>query len=294
MSKFNNPAEKQGLVVTNATLDLAEIKYRRSKQAKYHKPLDCCNQTVNESVLTIQPHDLTFRNVTRTASARSYNDTEIHVTGCTNGMKSKATSGKGGEGDEGRKRKRDELAFAGVAVTKAIFSLNPGNNTHEMNLPTQIGGVCTIQNTGGGNIRVGDMVVWDLPDDKDEGVGVSGHPEKQHFITKPYVRKNRDHCYTKAQQSADWETLARADALEKRGGGVKADKARRAVPEFMTDLYKLANGPEDGEGKEKLVVGLIDKMQAFADEQRSRVIGRALSSAKPGDVFDIVLGHYSA
>lgn len=275
---FNNPAEKQGLVVTNATLDRQEIARRRCKDKRRTNRLlvPGCNSTVTDEVLTIQPHDLTFRTAQTKAQARNYQDTEIHVIGSTNGLdvndKGNRTSAMR------RKRKRSQLQFAGVAVTKAVFRQDASANEHEMNLPTQIGGVCTIQNTGPNRISVGDLVVWDLPaiGVEAEGCNLSGCKEKQFFITKPYSTIGGDgakqHCYDQAQFMTDMQAAGGED-----------------LPDFVKNLRSMKDDDDWSN-----LSNLVDQFQTYVDDQRGRVIGRALSSAKPGHVFDIMLGHYAA
>lgn len=283
-NSFNNPAEKQGLVVANATLDREEIRCRLATKSKMsHKDVKVCAQNVNDNILTVMPHDLTFRDRTRRAISRKYNDTEIHVMASTNGMgiRDQMLSSKNETDEATRKRKRSDLEFAGVAVTKAVFQRNQNANAHEMNLPVQIGGVCTIQNTGKAPIHVGDLVVWDLPKGKDEGKGFRGCKEKQHFITRPYEisdnngSASRKHYYSKEHLKEDMKKLA---------GGSETD-----VPAFVKTLYDNKDNLEAF-----LNSDFVDEFHSFVDEQRSRIIGKALSSASGGQVFDIMLGHYAA
>jgi len=126
------------------------------------------------------------------------------------------------------------------------------------------GGTFTIRNTGDEDIYSGQHVMWDLPDP------IAPTPTwtsdqvprtKLVFQTKPFTLENKY-----SLESAD-ERRDLCAAAEKLAG---------------------TNGEE---------VPFARAMQAFEaqfiDGQR-RVFGRAISSAKPGKEFDIILGRYMA
>ena len=182
-------------------------------------------------------------------------DTDIHVFSSANGM-FKLDKGKSAATAYDEKRK--ELAFTGIASNRAIY--DPNNNANEEMLAVQVGGLQTIYNTGMEDIKAGDIVVWDMPrmDEDDSGAIKSNAIAKRPLI----AGVNRS------------KLLFRTRPLNK-------DNDLRAAVKAA-----CKGGSANPSNKE-----VDDVLKALSDA-RERVMGKALSTAKPGKPFDILLGHY--
>jgi hypothetical protein len=128
-----------------------------------------------------------------------------------------------------------------------------------------MGGLATIYNTGPEIIHAGDIVMWGLPTTKASGNGgpprfaykIAGIPrEKMLFATLKY--KESDVAVTKENKDEIRRECARND------GACNPAQCETVLTKILQNKY----------------------------DRRRRVIGRALSSAKPAKPFDLQLGHY--
>jgi len=227
-------------------------------------------QDADPETLTVQPHELLLEQnklLFKRSMSRSVNDTEVLVLSALNGLKINRKTYEPGDPEKTRRQIRATLKFGGVASTMARF--DPDHRTqNDQVFVTQLGGLCTIQNTGDDAIKAGDFIVWDLPKHSTEGTVMCGKKQKQMVITRPY-HPNNDHVHVLRRRLNDVQ-----DPL-----AVAVNAAREVV-------------------KKKTIVDWADILHELSDvisDERSRVIGRAMSNAdKPGDTFDLLLGRYSA
>ena len=158
------------------------------------------------------------------------------------------------DGNKDPGAKRATLQFAGVASNRAAY--DPRNNANEEHLAVQVGGLQTMYNTSNGEIHAGQVILWDMPDQNAGKLKIPGVPkDKLLFQTVPYNSTEKG----KYDQALD------------------------------TALTTYDN--DDGDAN----AARVTLKKAFADAHarlQSRVIGKALSSAKSGKPFDILLGHY--
>ena len=165
------------------------------------------------------------------------------------------THNDGGTAAMNRDKLREQLTFAGIASNAARF--DPDGNHNEETFATQFGGLCTIVNTGKEDIYAGDFVLWDLPEDNAKPNQWKHAPKsKALFVTKKFTFNQRDDADSRS-------LMQKVDALLSGNADKKAAK----------------------------IIALIQ--EAHFDTTR-RCIGRAMSSAKPNDSFDILLGNYCA
>jgi len=235
---LTNPITHAGRVVYNAQRDSIEthqrkIAGRRESGKSRFFPLE------NDEDLSIQPYELCLRNKKGLYVSHAPNDTDIHVFSSANGMFEYSKGTK----ENKKKRKRDNLDFAGVAANRAIY--DPNNNANEAMLAVQVGGLQTMYNTGNGDIHAGDIVLWNLPDEDNRPRIPGVNRSKLLFATEAYKSST-------------------ASAAEK-----------KAVADLKDDPEKL-----------------VATLKALHNDTQRRVIGKALSNAKPGKTFDILLGHY--
>lgn len=181
----------------------------------------------------------------------------------------------------------DNLTYVGIAVTGFDARSNSYQDMSQGFVAT-FGGMNTITNTGRDEIRPGDFITVDIPDQlkwdedpfnrykKAEGVPL----DKLLFATVPY------------KVSSSYKVAAEIiKAINDLGQDVQdALKNRNIVPSALRPLQK-----NNGTFETTLSAYLSDEAGVKAimaiDQQRKRmIIGKALSYARPGEPFDIVLG----
>ena len=232
--------------------------------------LACPNvrQDADPETITVQPHEIMLeqdKNLFKRSMSRSINDTEVLVLSALNGLKINSKNHHHGDPEKTRRAVRSTLKFGGVASTMARYDPNHRVQNDQV-FVSQFGGLCTVQNTGDDPIKAGDFVVWDLPRHPDEGTVMCGKKQKQMVITRPYHPK-ADVKHVIQRRLAD-----------------QTDPLKQAV-----DMAR-----QNGFGAEGLAEVLHELGDVLQDE-RSRVIGRAMSNAeRSGDTFDLLLGRYTA
>ena len=189
------------------------------------------------------------------------NDTDFSVFSSANGMLIPTdTPGARNSDLQGRlEAVRDRLEFAGIASNRAIY--DPNNNANEEGLAVMVGGLNTIYNNGPTDIKAGDIVLWDMPElDEVHHQPINRFPgiprEKKLFSTKSYSSK---------------------DAIEK-----------------IKQKIEAAGLDGDTETDESRAQKLAEVTFRVLHDMQRRVIGKALSTAKRGQPFDILLGRYCA
>ena len=185
----------------------------------------------------------------------------------------------------------DNLTYVGVAVTGFDSKSNSYQDMSQGFVAT-FGGMNTITNTGRDEIRPGDWITVDIPDQlkwdddpfnrykKAEGIPL----DKLLFATVPYK-------VSSSYKVAD-EILQAIGTL---GADVQAAlRNRNIVPSALQSLQDPTTGnfEADISGYTNAARGAAGFKAVMAiDQQRKRfIIGKALSYARPGEPFDIVLG----
>lgn len=181
----------------------------------------------------------------------------------------------------------DNLTYVGIAVTGFDARSNSYQDMSQGFVAT-FGGMNTITNTGRDEIRPGDFITVDIPDQlkwdedpfnrykKAEGVPL----DKLLFATVPY------------KVSSSYKVAAEIiKAINDLGQDVQdALKNRNIVPSALRPL-QLDNGTFRNTLSAYLTNEAGVKAIMAIDQQRKRmIIGKALSYARPGEPFDIVLG----
>lgn len=152
-----------------------------------------------------------------------------------------------------REQLRNQFYFVGVPTQQALHGRRAPVRGDIVSV--QVSGGTTVFNTGPVAIEYGDHVLWDVPD--------ADAPGKQVFWTVPL------------------RTAATED-LSLTGPSI-APRSKELYAEYERLL--LAESPEAGEAQRALMRAWTEGYMRFA----SRIIGHALTGAKPGEAFDIVL-----
>ena len=267
LNTLSNPITKAGRVVYNCSLDMNHAKYRMTPHGGSMMAAPNVLQDADPETITVQPHEILLeqdKTLFKRAMTRSVNDTEVLVLSALNGLKINRNNYKETDPEHTRRLIRRTLKFAGVASTMAKYDPNHRIQNDQV-FVTQMGGLCTILNTGDDPIRAGDFVVWDLPKHITEGTQMCGKKNKQLVITRPYNSKPN----------------------------VKHVLKRRL--EDPNDPLKTAMDDFTGSGSLETKADLLHELADVMADERSRIIGRAMSNAdQPGEAFDLLLGRYSA
>ena len=206
---------------------------------------------------------------------------------------------------------REQLIFVGVPLTKVLTA----NQNQTDAVSVQVSGSVTIFNTGIYDIQLGDLVMWDIPYATTQesmmmkSKTAGGLPEtKMSFWTVPMrmgVREDADmdgasarsiaHCTTVDIFHAinNPDTTDGAPAIKKRKrdtnklpswAEMKAQLFRKVVASNNAKANNY-DTPEVDDALRNLLMYYSNASQRYGN----RVIGIALSKARPGENFDILL-----
>ena len=271
----NTSATRQARVVINTYLDRNEMQNRRH-ESSHGTNIRAYDAPVEDRVLGVDILDLVFmkKDNDRSTIRDSFKlDDYPHVFSSGNGMYvsemdinipivPNEPEGERQEKkrDQAKKICKENIVFVGVADTRDDFtSGHDDQHIARTGVTVQIGGVHTIRNTGMENIRQFDWVCWDMPRIDRQAVGGIDH-DKLLFQTKPYR-------VTKVNTAGEYATA------------FDEENARRV-------LEGLPGLDADDAARFEFSKKIISGDQGF-------VIGKALSSAVPGQEFDLFMGRYS-
>ena len=139
-----------------------------------------------------------------------------------------------------------------AGVASNRAAYDPNNNANEEHLAVQVGGLQTMYNTSDKEIHAGQIILWDMPN-KSAGK-----------LRIPGVRRSKMLFQTVAYDGTEAQQVG-------------------------ADLKKAMDAAGVADGAQAALVAAFRKAHARV---QGRVIGKALSSAKSGKPFDILLGHY--
>ena len=224
--------------------------------------------------------------------SQAYRDGQIHCFSFANGLGRDIPSGikralDGPDNDE-RKAARalarymilDKLQLVGVAVTNFDAKNNSAQDMQQ-GFVGNLSGLNTIVNTGDSQIRAGDYVYADLPtawkfdDDpfakfkKQEGIPL----DKLLFATRVYEPSSA------ASDAVDLighiQNAAFANDLQGSGNG-----------KIISELKKFLTPAMRANMKDKAMIKALFEIDFL---KKRMILGKALSHARPGEPFDIVL-----
>ena len=169
-----------------------------------------------------------------------------------------------------------KVSYAGIAATRALHDSKNSARDEEMCV-VQCGGLCTIFNGGDYIIRANDWVMWDMPKSPTAGgkrqwAQPEGTPaSKLTFVPVPFrqvrmeLQKMKYGLHTYSNPAKNKRFIGSAD-------------------DEKAETYAIQKG------KQGAVLLLVYN---HVDEHvKSRVFARSLSTAKPGQAFDCILGAY--
>ena len=279
---LRTPITHVGRVVQNARIDDDEYRGRTDNRRKEQNPRQGDHVVAewigdqvagNAELMHISRFTPLLKNKTDSVISHWNGDSDLRVFDNTNAMshmihKSKLAPEESlAENDKDKLWSRVALVemyhveFAGVAATDGEQVGHSGGNMggEARELVSQLGGLTTILNTGEEPIRAGAHVVWYLPRRYSKGGNLT-------------QRKDTD------------VGMRRKNGLPmgKQFVGV------RGLDEELQDQQYIQFCDRAAKMGSQVNVCLNRRMHAY-----DKVIGRALSAAKPGNPFDILLGKYS-
>lgn len=263
----NTHITQGGRVVVNAALDKEELMHRKTVDLKAggNKARLYDNSSSDDVYMHIVPGEPLFMYKKRAALGGSkkrkiMRDTDLVVFSSFNGII--------GKRDQDPEDFRNELTFAGFADIQTLFD---SDGYTRVDAVTQVGGLRTTVNTGDKPIRQGDLVYWSLPSKR----SAKGH-SKIVAELKPFRN------YEMFGENAIKEELKDEDS-ELREACAKAGRMLTDSKEdFDKDVWaKILHG--------------FSKEYFFREysDIKSRIVGKAMKSAKPNQEFDILIGSYS-
>lgn len=271
LTNANTSITQVGRVVVNAAADSADLRARKIWEKKPHSGQKRLyeNSSVDDLYLPIVPGEPLFMykkksTICGTKKRKVLRDTDLLVFSSFNGV----IANKKQSADDFE----DDVSFMGFADIQTTFN-SSGNNTDDA--VTQVGGLRTTVNTGDKFIAAGSQVYWALPNE----------------------RTTRNHTKIVAKLLP----LSRCDvftpkALEKRI--IEDEKSGDGLAAFLFKLQEELQS--DNASKDFNPKWWADKTSKLyrefysgqAARLRSKVVGVAMSDAKPGQEFDVLIGAY--
>ena len=304
MSAAMNPVTPQASVVRNANYDRYFSIYRQKNTngTAIYRGTESHN-------FSMMPHELAFalKSTQNTALSRPHssgaNDAELKVFSSLNNFpiltnqESQALLAYNDPATipeqraiEASKLKnfiRKKLNFVGVP----LIPIDARNSNAKDTVSIAISGSQTIDNTSKYNIHVGDKIVWDVPDSF-SGTPSESKPQLQNktkhvFLTVPYEHAVSD---TSGGYVTDLINAIQSNSFP---DDQNVQMVRTQYVEMVNEI--LARVPAGSTADQitasigPAALGYTQAMRHTIDEVNDRVIGVALSSARPGEAFDIFL-----
>ena len=297
-----NPLTVQSSVVVNARYDRYFTRHRQKVGSQKVATKYSIGGDTNDENFDVMPRELCFSlrqefdtNIIRQIRGGD-RDREIKIFTSANQL-SLFTDADTSKIDPrvARVMMRDQFVFVGVPLTKVLHA----NMNQPDGVSVQISGSTTIANTGPHEIFVGEYVMWDIPfTDTHATSNTSGlrsaplapglPPGKLCFWTIPQRMAASDDTVTGALNSVSTTTTKDVLDVLKTNAGTKrkrSDAGRAAKPVTIDDLldqFKHSNSDED-------LREVLNFWTNASLRYSHRVIGIALTRAKPGEQMDILL-----
>ena len=256
---------QKGRVVVNAAFDKEAIHYRKTAELKPGGRVKkvYTNSLTDDKYMHIVPGEPLFMHKQRSAvggvkKRKIVRDSDLMVFSSFNGLLCK--TGASIEDVE------MNLMFAGFADIQTLYNSEGYTNIDAV---TQVGGLRTTVNTGESEIKAGDMVYWKMPTAREahgkQKIVASLHPVRKHDVFNKSIIKDmltsNDESSLQLQeyvQTMETRMSAAADPVD-----YWSDVISGLCKHFFEPQYKKLKG---------------------------RIVGKAVSSAKPGATFDIKVG----
>ena len=297
-----NPVTPQASVVRNANFDRYFAIYRQKNTSGH-----TVYRGTEDHNFSMMPHELAFslKPSQNTSLSRPHssgaNDSELKVFSSLNNFPllsapdaqrlndfTKATGDKQKQAAVALKHSiRKKLTFVGVP----LIPIDARNHNSKDTVSIAISGSQTINNTSSHQIHVGDKIVWDIPASFTTESQSPIEPKSKHlFLTVPYdvAAGNKLGGYVSDMIIA----IQNNKNIDDQGNFAEVRTAyvemvKSIINLKLTDVMNLTAA--DIASTANLALGYTQAMRELIDDVNDRVIGIALSSARPGEAFDIFL-----
>ena len=278
----NTNITQAGRVVVNANLDLEELGHRRTCELKPTSKTKRLyeNAPIDDKYMHIVPGEPLLMYIKRASvggvkKRKIIKDTDLVVFSSLNGILCKH--------NDDHEDLENFVTFVGFADIQTLF--NSEGHTR-VDAVAQVGGLRTTVNTGNSYISAGDIIYWSLPSEEQaRGKGkivATLNPVRTHDpFNAQRLQKLLEEGFGADEQD---ET---ADPTDSQALAVYVDAIRRRLDESPELLNSNAFWADTMSALCKHV------FEPEYKKIKSRVVGRALTSAKPGQHFDIIIGSYS-
>ena len=272
---INTSITQGGRVVVNAALDKEEILYRKTVDLKAGGKSKRLygNSSTDDIYMHIIPGEPLFMYKKRSAvggkkKRKIVRDTDLVVFSSLNGIIASK--------DCTPEEFESNLTFAGFADIQTLFDSEGHTRTDAV---SQVGGLRTTVNTGTSHIRQGDKVYWKLP---------SAHSARGHSKLVAELHPLRKYDIFSMENLLEEMNKTSTDKT----GAESYSTLRSSLEDAYDDVVEDATFNVDTWAKIAHTIAKKYFHPCYA-EAKSRVIGTAMKSAKPGQEFDIQIGAYS-
>lgn len=300
---FTKP-QTQRLAILNAQFDLGEIAIRtetgnRPGQKIYATlfPRAGVNEdlSIYEGDILYGPID-TGRKRRRTIEGNT-NGQQPYVLSSLNGMYMDTTeyNALGGHGERAKRRNAFKKRFEVIGISLKNNAYETYKKENLDNPVAIIGGVFHMPNLGSKPIKPMDIVLWDVP----EGDGPMIQDTTNYMPHTPTMRKlvTEPMDLTKSVKAEDLVEVCFKMDNEKSDERNIINKLVDLValltdesPKKVQSLFQEKAKRTDTKGKlQKVLHELLESVAAPMTEQKSRIIGRCLRGAQPGERMDILV-----
>jgi hypothetical protein len=285
-----SPVTQQAVVSVNAGFDRMYCNFRK-EQDQSQVPRDLVSN--DDHCFSIQQRELVFRlknkydkSLLKRPATNGINDMMLKVFSSANmfpdARRFRPLNRMPATHLSDRAVLRDTVCFVGVAATPIDYM----NKNQKDNLAVQVSGSCSIWNTGGYNIRPGQKIIWDMPS------GPSGNLKRKTIMGEPLNKQlfavmPLECAYTDGGHQTAYDFVSGLIETHPHLDKDKVGKTEEAKM-LSAKLEELAAVPTGG-SRVKPMKEYLQLVISMYEEMRSRVIGVALSGARPGESFDIML-----
>lgn len=278
-----NPITPHGRVVYNAKPDMVDYKARMAAAR--------ASGMSDSDFMTIKRHEPCLMK-SRTQPVRHFNHNDLVVTGCINGIDFVDSGGIA-------ESPYTQYRFAGIAQSECLYDV--ANSWVSDELTVQVGGLTTVHNTGDLMIFAGDFVIWEIPGTATEtlprprivgqpkGKKLVGLKSLKHTIFSDLVKRVELYINPDPDPNAPDPDVDRlvSNAMHKS----MLDKLKAEALKRLPAFDKLTVAPFKGMSLMAATTLVCNEMNR---ELKSRIIGKAMSTAEPGKQFDLLIGKYAS
>lgn len=285
----------QGRVTATSKLNFPEIKHRLDvrKNPRLRAAYEQVYPTseVSEEIFIAYPMELGLSNIKENKTSGAAGTYQVFTS--LNGYTvPKSEAKKNGSAYQAM---ANNLRFAGVVSTKAVYSERPdGREDHTL----QIGGVTNIINNSRERIHPMDLLLFKIPDagiaDNQQRINsFRGEPRNKIVAEIEKYKPEKHAMSTERVYNKFFEIINEMkDPTKKAPVREQYEDSPDKLAFDLVELAEAATSDDRDKTKQKIAL-ILRELRNHEQMINNRVVGRALSSAKPNDICRILVGYYS-